>query len=823
MSVVYSKTIVLDTVKPTGSIKINNGDATTTSRDVTLNLTAADSTSGVDMMQFSTDDGAIWTSWEAYVPTKALTLPGGAGTKKVSYQIKDKAGNISTVYSDTINYELGVPTQSAVVTVQAGDRRLFVQDRLPDGSLAPTVAFVAKGVNWSPTSANANPSADPLAFQKGFQTWYQTDIPLMAQMGINVVRVYHDFGTGADAIKILDMLYQYGIKVIMTVDSPLSTVIADETNISAVVNAYKNHPAILMWSVGNEWDLVQGNGKYYWKYNTLEDAAAFVERAAQTIKLLDPNHPVTTVVADSTAAKTAASSLVPHVDVWGINVYRGQTFGEAISQWELTSNKPFYIGEYGADSYDHGTGSENQLMQAQMDGRLWDEVYFDLSAERTDGALVGALAFEWSDEWWKNSVDGAHTVSSEPNGGQPDGYNDEEWFGIVDINRNVKQAYATLQGRFLNPAANVQTNATPLITVTSQEDTYRGSIRVKLDDKVLSYRGGQEQGYTGITVAVIDGNTGIRLSDIRTFNTHATSGYSGTFANTIAMINYINSLPSGTAIAISIADEGGFTDVNGNAYTNPAVTQAYQLFESLGSTKVRQVKFRYGWAMIVVKGQPSKTVENISAYSGAAFVPVTVSTRLSLTLNADAGRRAGSFAALASAPEEKAAASVAAAMPVISVTAQSSGISSVSLDGKIVLRRQATQATARGVQVVAFDPKLGTSSASVRSFDVSTSVGMNSLNAYIKDLDNGTVVTMSLSGVVSTNTVFRSRAAAQGFYKTLAALGSTQIQKLSDLGSWAMVAVKGQGVLAESYSNARTPAMIQLQLPELLSSNASKV
>jgi hypothetical protein len=641
-----SDTIILETVSPTGSIMINHGDAKTVSPDVTLQLTGSDATSGVDTMRFFVNGGTDWTPWETFATTKSLSLlgTGGTGTKEIQYQVQDRAGNVST-YSDTIDYDLEVPAGASVVSVVAGDRRLFVQNMNRNGTLEPTVAFVARGVNWSPTSQSSYPDGDDLTFRKEFVKWYETDIPLMAQMGVNVVRVYHDFGTGPDAIKILDMLYHYGIKVIMTVDSPLSRSRADLDNISLVVNAYKNHPAILMWSIGNEWDL----NRYYQKYATFEEAAAFTEQAAQLIQGLDTSHPVTTVVGDSWNAKVAASSLVPSVDVWGINIYREQSFGEAINQWEAVSNKPFYIGEYGADSYDHrigDEGAENQAMQAQMTGHLWDEAYFDLSAERTEGALIGALAFEWNDEWWKGGSPGAQLPSGESNVGQPDGHNDEEWFGIVDIDRNVKQAYAAMQGRFLDLPGSVQTNATPLVTVISQEDTYRGSVRFKLEDGTFSYREGEERGYSGITIAVVDGNTGIRLSDVKTFKTpESTYNGTGTFLETLAMIDYINSLPDGTAFALSVADEAGFTNESGISWNHPAVTEAYELFEMLGSEKVHDVKYHYGWAMIVVKGQ-GVLAEGISAppvvpSDSVRRTPVTVSARLTtpLPLNPDAGRR----------------------------------------------------------------------------------------------------------------------------------------------------------------------------------------
>ena len=135
----------------------------------------------------------------------------------------------------------------------------------------------------------------PENFHQDFLDWYQTDIPLMAQLGVNVVRVYHDFGTGPEALAILDEFYRSGIKVIMTVDSPRSNAVADMNNITTVVNAYKNHPAILMWMIGNEWDL----NRYFGKYSTLQEAAQFTEEAAQLIKSLDANHPVATAIGDT--------------------------------------------------------------------------------------------------------------------------------------------------------------------------------------------------------------------------------------------------------------------------------------------------------------------------------------------------------------------------------------------------------------------------------------------------------------------------------------------------------------------------------------------
>ena len=105
-----SLVIKFDPTRPTGSIKINNGAYSTRSRYVTLYLKATDTGgSGVKYMQFS-NNGKKWSGWKTY-KTKyknwnmASKKYGGSkkkGTKKVYVQFRDRAGNISKKYYDTI-------------------------------------------------------------------------------------------------------------------------------------------------------------------------------------------------------------------------------------------------------------------------------------------------------------------------------------------------------------------------------------------------------------------------------------------------------------------------------------------------------------------------------------------------------------------------------------------------------------------------------------------------------------------------------------------------------------------------------------------------
>jgi hypothetical protein len=64
-------------------------------------------------MRFSTDGGTTWTPWEAYAPSRTLTLSGADGVKAVIAQVADAAGNVGSA-SDSII--LAIPPPAIVVS-----------------------------------------------------------------------------------------------------------------------------------------------------------------------------------------------------------------------------------------------------------------------------------------------------------------------------------------------------------------------------------------------------------------------------------------------------------------------------------------------------------------------------------------------------------------------------------------------------------------------------------------------------------------------------------------------------------------------------------
>lgn len=108
----------------------------------------------------------------------------------------------------------------------------------------------------------------------------------------------------------------------------------------AAVLKYKDHPALLMWAVGNEME-GEGNNPAIW---------AAVQQIAAMIKELDPNHPTMTVVAEIGGNKVKAiHRLCPAIDIIGINSYAG---GRSIpqryrEQTQGLAAKPYVITEFG--------------------------------------------------------------------------------------------------------------------------------------------------------------------------------------------------------------------------------------------------------------------------------------------------------------------------------------------------------------------------------------------------------------------------------------------------------------------------------------------
>ena len=83
-------------------------------------------------------------------------------------------------------------------------------------------------------------------------------------------------------------------------------------NCRRAVQKYKDHPALLMWGLGNEYELEYSNTKV-WK--AVNDIAKMVHEE-------DKNHPTCTVTAGTNAEKLEfVMDVLTEIDIYGINTY----------------------------------------------------------------------------------------------------------------------------------------------------------------------------------------------------------------------------------------------------------------------------------------------------------------------------------------------------------------------------------------------------------------------------------------------------------------------------------------------------------------------
>ncbi|WP_205966309.1 glycoside hydrolase family 2 TIM barrel-domain containing protein [Parapedobacter sp. SGR-10] len=166
-----------------------------------------------------------------------------------------------------------------------------------------------------------------------------------AEFGANVIRTY---GVSDDSRRILDEAYEAGLYVNFGLYMKKEADGFDYDNEEAVaqqleamkndVIRFKDHPALLCWSIGNEAEASYTNIKLW---SAINDVAKFIHE-------VDPNHPTTVALSNSDPAKILhIIDMAPEIDILSINVY-APTLPNVINNlaaagWE----KPYMITEFG--------------------------------------------------------------------------------------------------------------------------------------------------------------------------------------------------------------------------------------------------------------------------------------------------------------------------------------------------------------------------------------------------------------------------------------------------------------------------------------------
>jgi hypothetical protein len=306
--------------------------------------------------------------------------------------------------------------------VTTSDRKILLNDS----------PYIIKGICYHPVPKGSD--------QRDFRNLTE-DLKLMTEAGVNTIRVYAPIDDKA----VLDEIEAAGIKVVLGFGynqegkfDILSGSFID------YINKYKDHGAILMWELGNEY-----NYHPEWFDGDIKNWYSAMNNAAKIIHENDSNHPVTT--AHGELPDSLALSMGKNIDVWGMNVYRWDDPSTIFSQWKEVSSKPMYLSEAGGDSYmtiarDEYEQGYNEKAQADANKNILDAVF------NAPEICSGVAMFSFTDGWWK----AGNNSTQDPGGWAPnssgvpyDGSPNEEYWGMVDIDRNKKLTYEVIKNKYL--------------------------------------------------------------------------------------------------------------------------------------------------------------------------------------------------------------------------------------------------------------------------------------------------------------------------------------------------------------------------------------
>jgi len=346
---------------------------------------------------------------------------------------------------------------------------------------------------------------------------------LLKNMGVNVIRTY-----GLKPKWIQYIYENYGIYTMLnitfgayglTIDGAWTpqTDYADEATREILMqeaidmaNTYKDTPGLLLYMIGNE-------NNYHLSWTGAETEAIPIEGAEDTgkiaaaralykafndaakeVKAIDQSHPVAICNGDLLYLDIVKQEC-KDIDIYGTNMYRGVSFGDAFQRVNDELDMPILFAEFGSDAFNAKDNKEDQYMQAYFDVENWKDIYQNAAGLGKAGNSIGGFTFQFSDGWWKfgqtKNLDVHDNNASWPNGGyymdlEPGQNNmNEEWFGICAKGPTDARGLYTLYPRAAYYALKEVHQLDPYGEGVNQDFLYNYFNNINVMDAVLRARG----------------------------------------------------------------------------------------------------------------------------------------------------------------------------------------------------------------------------------------------------------------------------------------------------------------------------------------------
>ena len=384
--------------------------------------------------------------------------------------------------------------------------------------------FMINGMNWD---------FFPIGTNFSYSLWKQSDdviraaldseMSMLKNMGVNVIRVY----TGIQPRWITYIYEKYGIYTMLnhsfgryglTLDGSwvANTEYADPrvnqlllAEVRVMTEEYKNTPGLLMYLLGNE-----NNYGLFWEGAETEDipiedrksttrARAMYKlfnEAAVLMKSIDQSHPVAMCNGDLLFNEIIAEEC-QDVDIFGTNMYRGVSFGDAFQRVMDELNKPIMFTEFGADAFNAVDNEEDQFSQAYYMTGNWKEIYENAAGLGKAGNSIGGFTFQFSDGWWKfgqtKNLEVHDNNASWGNGGydrdfvEDENNMNEEWFGVCAKGPTNERGLYQLYPRAAYYSLQEAHRLNPYDGGTTLQSVEEHFANIEIMDAVVKARGDQ--------------------------------------------------------------------------------------------------------------------------------------------------------------------------------------------------------------------------------------------------------------------------------------------------------------------------------------------
>jgi GT2 family glycosyltransferase len=305
---------------------------------------------------------------------------------------------------------------------------------LPDVKVAPRASakflyqgrdkFLIRGVTYGTFAPNEHGGYPELE-------QVRRDFIKMRECGVNTVRIYTE-----PPAYLLDEAAKHGLYVIVGLAWTQHVCFLDDAelirsikqSVCESVRRLKEHPAVLAVALGNEIPaaIVRWHGREAIE-EFLKDLYHDVKREAPSLMCTYVNFPPTDYLDLSFLDFVCFNVFLHHVRDFRAYVAKLQ---------HIAGNRPLVLSEVGMDSIREGEQAQAEFLDSHI------------RAAFADGA-AGVCVFSWTDDWWR----GGNQIT--------------DWsFGLVDVEREPKQAFHVVQKRFAElPFAEAEKSKWPRVSV----------------------------------------------------------------------------------------------------------------------------------------------------------------------------------------------------------------------------------------------------------------------------------------------------------------------------------------------------------------------